>query len=108
MYVANINKIFDSYMKQCENVSKLLFTEKHILSSYSVLTMLDMFVQPFGPTCPIDWTRLSSFLDTFVQNRMSYIPPVHTLRASCDIITALSPAVSVRKRLLPKVTLLKP
>ena len=86
MYVANINKIFDSYMKQCENVSKLLFTEKHILSSYSVLTMLD----------------------TSVQNRMSYIPPGHTLRASCDIITALSPAVSVRNRLLPKVTLLKP
>ena len=67
MYVANINKIFDSYMMQCENVSKLLFTEKYILSSYSVLTMLDMFVQPFGPICPIDGTRLSSFLDTFVQ-----------------------------------------
>ena len=67
MYVANINKIFDSYMKQCENVSKLLFTEKHILSSYSVLTMLDTSVQPFGHICPIDWTRLSSFLDTFVQ-----------------------------------------
>ena len=52
MYVANINKIFDSYMKQCENVSKLLFTEKHILSSYSVLTMLDTFVQLAGHVCP--------------------------------------------------------
>ena len=60
MYVANINKIFDSYMKQCENVSKLLFTEKHILSSYSVLTILDTSVQPFGHICPIDWTRLSN------------------------------------------------
>ena len=67
MYVANINKIFDSYMKQCENVSKLLFTEKYILSSYSVLTMLDTSVQLLGHVCPIDWTRLSSFLDTFVQ-----------------------------------------
>ena len=47
-------------MKQCENVSKRLFTEKHILSSYSVLTMLDTFVQPFGHICPIDWTRLSN------------------------------------------------
>lgn len=42
-----------------------------------------------------------------------YSTPIHTktaytLRASCDIITALSPAVSVRKRLLPSVTLSKP
>ena len=82
MYVANINKIFDSYMKQCENVSKLLLTEKHILSSYSVLTMLDMFVQPFGPICPIDWTRLSSLLDTFVQLIGHVCPKSHALYTS--------------------------
>ena len=60
MYVANINKIFDSYMKQYENVSKLLFTEKHILSSYSVLTMLDTFVQPFGHICPKSYVLYTS------------------------------------------------
>ena len=60
MYVANINKIFDSYMKQCENVSKRLFTEKYILSSYSVLTMLDTFVQLLGHVCPKSYVLYAS------------------------------------------------
>ena len=80
MYVANINKIFDSYMKQCENVSKRLFTEKHILSSYSVLTMLDTFVQPFGHVCPIDWTRLSKIVCLIYLQDILFVQAVTSLR----------------------------
>ena len=80
MYVANINKIFDSYMMQCENVSKLLFTEKYILSSYSVLTMLDMFVQPFGHICPIDWTRLSKIACLIYLQYILFVQAVTSLR----------------------------
>ena len=80
MYVANINKIFDSYMKQCENVSKLLFTEKYILSSYSVLTMLDTFVQPFGHICPIDWTRLSKIVCPIYLQDILFVQAVTSLR----------------------------
>ena len=80
MYVANINKIFDSYMKQCENVSKLLFTEKYILSSYSVLTMLDTFVQPFGHVYPIDWTRLSKIVCLIYLLDILFVQAVTSLR----------------------------
>ena len=80
MYVANINKIFDSYMKQCENVSKRLFTEKHILSSYSVLTMLDTFVQLLGHVCPIDWTRLSKIVCLIYLQDILFVQAVTSLR----------------------------
>ncbi len=80
MYVANINKIFDSYMKQCENVSKLLFTEKYILSSYSVLTMLDTFVQLLGHVCPIDWTRLSKIVCLIYLQDILFVQAVTSLR----------------------------
>ena len=80
MYVANINKIFDSYMKQCENVSKLLFTEKHILSSYSVLTMLDTFVQLLGHVCPIDWTNVSKIVCLIYLQYILFVQAVTSLR----------------------------
>ena len=49
------------------------------------------------------------FLEVFTSYSNSiHTKTAYTLRASCDIITALRPAVSVRKRLLPSVTLSKP
>ena len=49
------------------------------------------------------------FLEVFtIYSNFIHTKTAYTLRASCDIITALSPAVSVRKRLLPNVTLSKP
>ncbi len=67
-------------MKQYENVSKLLFTEKHILLSYSVLTMLDTFVQPFGHICPIDWTRLSKIVCSIYLQDILFVQAVTSLR----------------------------
>ena len=49
------------------------------------------------------------FLEVFtIYSNFIHTKTAYTLRASCDIITALRPAVSVRKRLLPSVTLSKP
>lgn len=85
MYVANISKFSDTYTV---NRKKVVTT-----SAYPIL-ILPSSSQPI-----IAYYHL-------------LLPAIkkaaYTLRASCDIITALSPAVSVRRRLFPSVTLSKP
>ena len=100
MYVANISKFSDTYTV---NRKKVVTT-----CGYPTLYPPQPIIIHHHPSSPvITCHRLSSPITSpsspIIKKKTAY-----TLRASCDIITALSPAVSVRKRLLPNVTLSKP
>lgn len=86
MYVANISKFSDTYT----------VNRKKVVTTCGYPTLY--------PPQPI----IIHPQPIIAYNSPSSKKTAYTLRASCDIITALSPAVSVRRRLFPSVTLSKP
>lgn len=89
MYVANISKFSDTYT----------VNRKKVVTTCGYPTL-------YPPQPIIIHHRLSSLITS--PSSPIIKKTAYTLRASCDIITALSPAVSVRRRLFPSVTLSKP